>query len=124
MSQTYKQFRLNEESKKYTTINTHKGLYQYNRLPFGRSSAPFIFKQTLDNLLQGIPSVIVRVDDILVGCKDDADHLSNFNAVLTRLSGAGLRLKKIYRILDGCEETWILCSSGKNNISRVSAANE
>jgi hypothetical protein len=30
----------------------------------------------------------------------------------------------IYRILDGCEEIWILCSSGKNNISRVSAANE
>jgi hypothetical protein len=29
-----------------------------------------------------------------------------------------------YRILDGCEEIWILCSSGKNNISRVSAANE
>jgi hypothetical protein len=30
----------------------------------------------------------------------------------------------IYRILDGCEEIWILYSSGKNNISRVSAANE
>ena len=33
-------------------------------------------------------------------------------------------LQHIYRILDGCEEIWILCSSGKNNISRVSAANE
>ena len=30
----------------------------------------------------------------------------------------------IYRILHGCEKIWILCSSGKNNISRVSAANE
>ncbi len=29
-----------------------------------------------------------------------------------------------YRILHGCEKIWILCSSGKNNISRVSAANE
>ena len=28
------------------------------------------------------------------------------------------------RNIDGCEEIWILCSSGKNNISRVSAANE
>ena len=84
-----------QESKKYTTINTHKGLYQYNRLPFGISSAPGIFQRNLENLLQGIPSVILRVDDILVGGKDDADHLSNLNAVLTRLSGAGLRLKKI-----------------------------
>ena len=34
------------------------------------------------------------------------------------------RYAQIYRILDGCEEIWILCSSGKNNISRVNAANE
>ncbi|CAB3981663.1 Hypothetical predicted protein [Paramuricea clavata] len=67
MSQAYQQLRLDEESKKYTTINTHKGLYQYNRLPFGISSAPGIFQRTLENSLQGIPSVIVRVDDILGG---------------------------------------------------------
>ena len=30
----------------------------------------------------------------------------------------------IWRILHGGEKIWILCSSGKNNISRVSAANE
>ena len=40
MSQAYQQFLLDEESKKFTTINTHKGLYQYNRPPFGVSSAP------------------------------------------------------------------------------------
>ena len=43
MSQAYQQLLLDEDSKKYTTINTHKGLYQYNRLPFGVSSAPGIF---------------------------------------------------------------------------------
>ena len=36
----------------------------------------------------------------------------------------GCSLDYIYRILHGCEKIWILCSSGKNNISRVSAANE
>ena len=48
----------------------------------------------MENLLHGIPCVIVRVDDILVGGKDDVDHLSNLDAVLTTLSAAGLRLKK------------------------------
>lgn len=31
---------LEESSKKYLTINTHKGLFQYNRLVFGVASAP------------------------------------------------------------------------------------
>ena len=51
MSQGYQQLLLDEESKKFTTINTHKGLYQYNRLPFGVSSAPGIFQRTIENLL-------------------------------------------------------------------------
>ena len=32
LSQAYQQLELEEESKKYTTINTHKGLFEYNRL--------------------------------------------------------------------------------------------
>ena len=93
MSQAYQQLLLDEDSKKYTTINTHKGLYQYNRLPFGVSSAPGIFQHTMENLLQGIPHVVVRVDDILVSGKDDPDHLANLKMVLSRLSTAGLKLR-------------------------------
>ena len=92
MSQAYQQLLLDEESKKFTTINTHKGLYQYNRLPFGVSSAPGISQRTMENLLQGIPHVVVRVDDILVSGKDDPDHLANLGTVLSRLSNAGLKL--------------------------------
>ena len=43
MSQAYQQLQLDDESNRYTTINTHKGLFQYNRLPYGISSAPGIF---------------------------------------------------------------------------------
>ena len=97
MSQAYQQLELEESSKKFTTINTHKGLYQYNRLPFGVSSAPGIFQRTMENLLQGIPHVVVRIDDILVSGKDELNHLANFEKVLSRLSTAGLRLR-----LDKC----------------------
>ena len=31
MSQAYQQMELDEDSKQYLTINTHKGLYRYNR---------------------------------------------------------------------------------------------
>ncbi len=40
MSQVYQQILLDEDSKNYVVINTHRGLYRYNRLPFGVSSAP------------------------------------------------------------------------------------
>ena len=91
MLQAYQQLKLDEESKKFTTINTHKGLFQYNRLPFGVSSSPGIFQRAIENLLQGIPHIIVRIDDILVSSEDDVKHLENLTEVLTRLSQAGLR---------------------------------
>lgn len=93
MSQAYQQLVLDEESRKYTTINTHKGLYEYTRLPFGVSSAPGIFQRTIENLLKGIDHVVVRMDDILISGKDDSEHLNNLDAVLTKLCSAGLRLR-------------------------------
>lgn len=46
---------LDEESKKYVTVNTHRGIFKYNRLPFGVASAPDIFRRTMEGLLKGIP---------------------------------------------------------------------
>ena len=52
MSQTYQQLLLCEDSKQYVVINTHRGLFRYNRLPYGISSAPGIFQKTMESLLQ------------------------------------------------------------------------
>ena len=43
LSHAYKQMLVDENSKEFLTINTHKGLYRYNRLPYGVASAPGIF---------------------------------------------------------------------------------
>ncbi|CAC5381349.1 unnamed protein product [Mytilus coruscus] len=94
LSQAYQQIVLDEESRKYVTINTHEGLYQYNRLAFGVSSAPGIFQRTIENLLQGIPSVVVRVDDILVTGSSKSEDLDNLETVLSKLQESGMRLNK------------------------------
>ena len=47
----------------------------------------------MENLLQGIPHVVVRVDNILVSGKDDPDQIANLEMILSRLSTAGLKLK-------------------------------
>ena len=66
LSYAYLQIELEELSKEYFTINTHRGLYRYNRLPFRVSLAPAIFQRVMKNFLQGLPKVCVYIDGILV----------------------------------------------------------
>ena len=42
LTHAYQQLEINEASKQYLTINTHKGLYRYQRMPYGVTSAPSI----------------------------------------------------------------------------------
>ena len=66
MSNAYLQLPLDAESKKFTTINTYKGIFEYTRLPFEVASAPAVFQRYMDILLQGIPQVSIYIDDILI----------------------------------------------------------
>ncbi len=91
LAHAYQQIPLETEAKPFTTINTHKGLFQFNRLPF---SAPSIFQRILETLLVDIPSVCVYLDDILVSGIDERDHLQNLQKVLQKLEGAKFTLKR------------------------------
>ncbi|VDI36591.1 Hypothetical predicted protein [Mytilus galloprovincialis] len=82
LKQAYQQIELDEDSKRYVTINTHKGLFRYNRLPYGVASSP------------GIANVLVRVDDILITGKTREEHLNTLSEVLSRFKRIGIRLKK------------------------------
>lgn len=94
MSQAYQQLRLDEESKQYVIINTHRGLFRYNRLPYGIASAPGIFQRTIEGVLRDIPGVSVYLDDILITGSSEEEHLATLDKVLSRLRDAGLRLRK------------------------------
>ena len=75
-------------------INTHQGLYCYNRLPFGVASAPALFQKMMDTVLRGIPGVICYIDDILVSGKDEESHLRSLAEVFKRLEQHNFRLKQ------------------------------
>ena len=74
-------------------INTHKGLFQYQRLPFGISSAPAIFQRTMESLLTDIQGVIIYLDDVLITGRTDQEHLQSLETVLAKINDAGLLLK-------------------------------
>ncbi|KRZ81929.1 Uncharacterized protein T08_655, partial [Trichinella sp. T8] len=77
LSDAYLQVELDEESKRILVINTHKGLYQYNRLPFA-----------------GIPNVAAYLDDIILTGATDDEHQRTLKLVLGRLKEFGLRIRK------------------------------
>ena len=93
MSQAYAQLMLDENSRKYVTINTHLGLFRYRRLPYGISAAPAIFQATMDKILAGI-KVGCFLDDIIVTGSNDAEHLYNLEALFKRLDAYGISLKR------------------------------
>ena len=94
LAQAYLQLSLDEESSAYMTINTHKGLYRFNRLPFGIASAPAVFQKTMDEVLQGIPRTICYIDDILITGSNDTEHLEILQKVLERLEEHGVGAKR------------------------------
>ena len=94
LAHAYQQLSLDNDSRPYTTINTHRGLFRYTRLPFGVDAAPAIFQRTMESLLGDLRHVCIYLDDILVTGESEAAHLQNLAAVLKRLEYAGVRLKR------------------------------
>ena len=90
----YEQLPLAAKSRTYVIINTHRGLFTYPRLPYGVSVAPSIFQRVIDSLFQGMPNVLVYLDDILIKGRTEEDHLNTFGQVLLKLNTFGFHLKK------------------------------
>ena len=86
--------KVTESSRPLLTINTHMGLFQYTRLPFGISTAPAIWQKAMSQVLQGIPGVVYFIDDILVTGHTRQEHKANLQRVLYRIREYGLHLKK------------------------------
>ena len=77
MSEAYTQVELDEGSRSYTTINRHKGLYQYRRFPYGMKSAASLIQRIIKCTLAGILNVLVFLDNILITGKRKAEHQTN-----------------------------------------------
>ncbi|XP_065080618.1 uncharacterized protein K02A2.6-like [Ochlerotatus camptorhynchus] len=104
LTDAFLQMEMDEGSREMLTINTHRGLYRYNRLPPGVKAAPGAFQQVIDTMLAGLVRTSGYLDDVVVGGIDAADHMRNLRAVLDRIKEYGftIRLSK--------------CSFGKEQI--------
>ena len=93
LSDAYLQVELEEDSKKLLVINTHRGLYQYERMPFGVKTAPGCFQQIMDRMVAGLQKTFAYLDDVIVTGATDAEHDQNLKALLARLRDYGFRIR-------------------------------
>ena len=71
--------------KKVACINTHKGLFEVQRLPFGVNSAPGIFQRLMDKLISGIPGVFAYLDNLIIVSKTIEKHKTRLIEIFDRI---------------------------------------
>jgi hypothetical protein len=54
-----------DSAKELCTITTQWGKYEHQRLPMGLCNSPDIFQEKMNDLLDGLDTVQVYIDDIL-----------------------------------------------------------
>ena len=80
------------QSRHLTMFITHFGRYQFNKLPFGISSAPEVYQKRMSSLLEGLIGVLCLIDDVLVFGHTAAEHDRRLQEVLRRIQSSGATL--------------------------------
>ncbi|UYV60521.1 hypothetical protein LAZ67_1001407, partial [Cordylochernes scorpioides] len=90
----YLQLEVDPGTRPLLTINTHKGLFRFKRMPFGLANAPSYFQSVIDRVLSGIGGVICYIDDVLIATASIEEHLALLKTIFARLAKYNIKLKK------------------------------
>lgn len=81
-----------KESRHLTMFITLFGRHQFNKLPFGISSAPELFQHWMSRILDGLEGVMCLIDDVLLFGKSQEEHDARLLAAFQRLKEANVTL--------------------------------
>ena len=95
LKSAYWQISVDEKDRHKTAFVTQRGLFEFNRMPFGLVNAPTTFQRAMDLVLSGLCYVICLcyLDDVIVFGRDFEEHCTRLKTVLERLRLHGLRVK-------------------------------
>jgi hypothetical protein len=90
----FTQLEIDERDRPLTAFRTHRGHYQFIRLPFGLRDGPSIFQRVMNEVLSEHLwiFVLVYIDDIVVYSKTFDEHVDHVDWVLRVIAEAGLTL--------------------------------
>jgi len=84
----YHQAPIEELSRKYTAFRTHRGIYEWLRVPMGLKGAPNYFQKEISTTVLGTLIGIIcelYIDDLIIFGKTEEEFLINLEKVLMRL---------------------------------------
>lgn len=90
----FTQVTIEEEDRPKTAFRTHRGLYQFRRMPFGLRNGPSIFQRIMQNVLAPYLWIfsLVYIDDIVIYSKTFDDHVKHLQLVLRAITDAKITL--------------------------------
>ncbi|TFY52449.1 hypothetical protein EVJ58_g10011 [Rhodofomes roseus] len=90
----FTQLSVNEDDREKTAFRTHKGLYQFKRLPFGLRNGPSAFQRVMQGVLAPYLWLfaLVYIDDIVIYSKSWSEHISHLDKVLSSITASGITL--------------------------------
>ena len=103
----YWQIKMSEKAKKITAFICHKGLYQFNVMPFGLCNAGATFQRIMESVLSDLHNSTAYIDDIFTFSKTFDEHLIHLEKLFERLKDANIKIKT-RKCEFACEETMFL----------------
>ena len=79
--------------RKYTCFSTHRGNFEFNKMPFGLTYASSSFQHFINHVLRGTESFCFSfIDDIFIFSQDLKQHKAHLLDIANRLDAYGLTL--------------------------------
>ena len=93
----FTQLEMDEEDVEKTAFRTHRGLFQFKRMPFGLCNGPSIFQRVMQGILAPYLWIfcLVYIDDIVIYSKSYEDHIDHLDKVLEAIENAGITLSPV-----------------------------
>ncbi|TFY58379.1 hypothetical protein EVJ58_g6460 [Rhodofomes roseus] len=90
----FTQLTVAEADREKTAFRTHRGLFQFKRLPFGLRNGPSAFQRVMQGVLAPYLWLftLVYIDDVVVYSKSWQEHVSHLDKVLAAVIQSGLTL--------------------------------
>lgn len=90
----FTQLSIKPEDREKLAFRSHRGLYQFKRMPFGYRNGPAVFQRVMQGILAPFLWIfaLVYIDDIVIFSKSFEDHLIYVEQVLKAIEEAKITL--------------------------------